>query len=132
MRAMTGRAYAWPGEGGQLLESTELAHTIVDLLSDRKGVDTLLLDVRTVSLLADYFIITTGEVDRHIQALAEDTSRELKKAQVFPMHVEGDAASGWVLVDFGEVVVHIFSPRTRDFYRLEEFWKDARVVVRMQ
>ena len=88
--------------------------------------------MREISLLADYFIVTTGEVDRHIQALADEMTHELKKAQVLPMHVEGEAASGWVLVDYGEVVVHLLSARMREFYRLEELWKDARVVVRVQ
>jgi len=97
-----------------------------------KAVDTLLLDVRDVSLLADYFIITTGEVDRHIQALADDISRSQKAEGILPLHVEGDASSGWVLLDYGEIIVHLLSPSMRQYYRLEEFWKDAHVVVRMQ
>lgn len=109
-----------------------MAHDIVHRLSDMKAVDTLLLDVRKVSLLADYFIVSTGEVDRHIQALAEDVRRSLKEQEILPLHVEGDAGSGWVLLDYGDIVVHLLSPRMREYYRLEEFWKEAHVVVRMQ
>ena len=114
------------------LDSTELAHKVIDVLLDKKGIDTLLLDVRGISLLADYFIISTGEVERQIKSMSEDVSRHLKKQGVLPSHIEGDAASGWVLMDYGEVVVHLFSPEMRDYYRLEELWRDARVVVRVQ
>jgi len=90
------------------------------------------LDVREVSLLADYFIITTGEVERQIRAMADEVSQELKGHGHLPLHIEGDAASGWLLMDYGDVVVHIFSPTMRQYYRLEELWKGARVVVKMQ
>ena len=102
------------------------------MLLDKKGIDTLLLDIRNVSLLADYFIICTGEVDRHIQGMVDELSQELQKEQVSPLHIEGDVESGWVILDYGNVVVHLFSPRMRQYYRLEELWKDARVVVRIQ
>jgi ribosome-associated protein len=105
---------------------------MVDILADKKASDTLLLDVRDVSLLADFFLITTGEVDRQIEAMASDLSQVMKKDGVLPLHIEGEPSSGWVLMDYGEVVVHLFSPLMRSYYRLEEFWKDAKVVVRMQ
>jgi len=113
------------------LDSSELAHKIVDVLSEKKGIDILLLDVREVSLLADYFVLCTGEVDRHVQALAEEVNRALKALEIFPLHSGGDAGSGWMLLDYGDVVVHLFAGRTREYYRLEELWKDARVVVRV-
>lgn len=109
-----------------------MAHRIVDLLSEKKGEDTLMLDMREVSLLADYFVLSTGTVERQIQALSDEVMRTLKKEGVQPFHVEGDAASGWVLIDYGEVVIHLFSPQMRAYYRLEEFWKAARLVVRVQ
>jgi len=115
-----------------LLDATLMARKIVDKLSDMKGVDTLLLDMHDVSLLADYFIISTGEVERHIQAMADEVTGALKTVGASPFHTEGDAGSGWVLLDYGDVVVHLMSPKMRAYYRLEEFWKDARVVVRLQ
>ena len=119
-------------QGEIIRDSTELAHTIVDILLDKKGIDTLLLDVREISLLADYFIISTGEVDRQIKAMSEEISQALKAEYVLPLHIEGDAESGWVLMDYGEIVVHLLSPDMRSFYRLEELWKEARVVVKVQ
>ena len=102
------------------------------MLSEKKGVDILLLDVRQVSLLSDYFIVCTGEVERHVQALADEVGRAMKALRVLPLHTEGVAGSGWIVLDYGEVVVHLFAGRTREYYRLEDLWKDARVVVRVQ
>ncbi len=115
------------------LESSALARRIVELLVEKKAVDTLLLDIREISLLADYFVITTGEVDRQIEAMVEELSETLKhEGRVIPLHVEGEASSGWVLMDYGSVVVHLFSPAMREYYRLEDLWKNARVLVRIQ
>ena len=91
-----------------------------------------MLDMRKVSLLADYFLIATGEVERQLQAMADEVAEELKTAGVLPLHIEGEATSGWVLMDYGNVVVHLFTPKVREFYRLEELWKDAHTVVRVQ
>lgn len=102
------------------------------MLLDKKGIDTLLLDVQGISLLADYFIISTGEVERQVKAMSETISQALKGQGVLPLHVEGDATSGWMLMDYGEVVIHLLSPEMREYYRLEELWKDARVVVKVQ
>lgn len=100
---------------------------------EKKATDTLLLDIREISLLADYFVITTGEVDRQIEAMVEELSETLKRERrVIPLHVEGEASSGWVLMDYGSVVVHLFSPAMREYYRLEDLWKNARVLVRIQ
>jgi ribosome-associated protein len=118
--------------GGNVLESIELARKMVDVLADKKASDILLLDVREVSLLADFFLITTGQVDRQIEAMASDLSRAMKEDGVLPLHVEGEPSSGWVLMDYGDVIIHLFSPMMRAYYRLEEFWKEAKVVVRMQ
>jgi len=101
------------------------------VLSEKKGIDILLLDVREVSILADYFILSTGDVDRHVQALADEVSRAMKALDAFPLHTEGEAGSGWMLLDYGDVVVHLFAGRMREYYRLEELWKDAHVVVRV-
>lgn len=102
------------------------------MLLDKKGVDTLLLDVQDISLLADYFILSTGEVERQIKAMSEAISLTLKNQAVLPLHVEGDATSGWMLMDYGEVVIHLLSPEMREYYHLEDLWRDARVVVKVQ
>jgi ribosome-associated protein len=115
-----------------ILEPNDLARLIVDLISDKKGVDILLLDTRPVSFIADYFVIATGESERQLQALADEIQKQLKKHRVLPIGVEGMASSGWVLLDYGSVIVHLFSPALRDYYRLEKLWERAPVVVRMQ
>ncbi len=109
-----------------------MARLIVDLVSDKKGADILLLDTRAVSIIADYFVIATGESERQIKAIADEIQKHLKKHTVLPLGVEGTPASGWVLLDYNSVIVHLFSPALRDYYRLEKLWERAPVVVRIQ
>jgi len=92
----------------------------------------LLLDLREVTLIADYFIIATVETERQANAIAEEVIQRLKeKALTKPLGVEGTATSGWLLLDYGDVVIHLFSPKQRAFYQLEELWSNARTVVRI-
>ena len=114
------------------LNTQELAHTIVQILDDKQAADILLLDVSPISPLTDYFVIATATSERQSQALVDVLRDELRKLQVRPLDIEGDRASGWQLMDYGDVVIHLFSTEKRSFYRLEELWKQAHVVVRMQ
>lgn len=91
-----------------------------------------MLDLRPVSLLADYFVICSGNSDRQIRAIRDDIIEEARKEGHRRVRQEGQSASGWVLLDYGDVVVHIFAPAERDYYRLEELWADAAPVVRVQ
>lgn len=115
-----------------LLNASELAHTIVNLLDDKQAENILLLDINSISPLADYFVIATATSERQSQALTDTLVEELRTQGVRPLFVEGERVSGWQLVDYGTVIVHLFSAEKRDFYRLEELWKDAQVVVRVQ
>lgn len=109
-----------------------MARFIVDVLAGKMGADILLLDLSELTLIADYFVITTGETDRQIQAMTEDVLQQLEeKHQVKCLRVEGAPESGWVLMDYGSVVVHLFSEAQRSYYQLEQLWKDAHTVVRM-
>lgn len=92
----------------------------------------MLLDIAEVSPFADYFVIATATSERQSQALVDGLVSELRDHKVKPLYVEGERSSGWQLVDYGDVIVHVFSPEQRAFYRLEELWKDAKVVVRLQ
>lgn len=121
-----------PGQEADSLEPSDLARTVVDIISDKKGVDILMLDTRPVSFIADYFVIATGESERQLKAIAGEIQKHLKKHARLPLGVEGTPASGWVLLDYGSVIVHLFSAALRDFYRLEKLWEHAPVVVRMQ
>jgi ribosome-associated protein len=113
------------------LNSNELAHAIVDAAANKKASNILLLDMQEVTYLADYYILCDGTSKRQIKAITDDLLENLKKAGSQRAIIEGNAESGWVLIDFGSVVVHIFSPETRSYYQLEELWKEAPIVVRM-
>jgi ribosome-associated protein len=91
-----------------------------------------LLDIHDLTSIADYFVICTAGSIRQISAITDALFDTLTDAGVKPLHSEGIGESGWVLVDYGDVIVHIFTEAERDYYSLEQLWKDAPVVLRMQ
>ena len=91
----------------------------------------MMLDMREVTYLADYYVLCDGTSKRQINAITDDLLKNLKKAGSFPAIREGSPESGWVLLDFGSVITHIFSPDKRNYYQLEELWQEAPIVVRM-
>ncbi|MBN1402516.1 MAG: ribosome silencing factor [Anaerolineae bacterium] len=95
------------------------------------GVDVLLLDISDVTLIADYFVIASAESERQMRAISEEIAKELKEQGIVPLSTEGTSASGWILLDYGSIVVHLFSESQRDHYRLEDLWSNARTVLRM-
>jgi ribosome-associated protein len=101
-------------------------------VAERLGSDIVLLDMQEVSLLADYFVLCNAESSPQFRAILDEVNKQAKAAGGRLLHVEGDAASGWLLLDYGAVVVHIFDPDLRSYYNLEGLWKDARLVVRIQ
>ena len=105
---------------------------MVEAASDRQASDIVLLDTRSVSSFADYFVICSGESERQIKAIYEEIGRRLKEIGVLPHHREGTADSGWLLLDFGDVVVHIFSRAEREHYQLDKLWERAATVLRIQ
>ena len=113
------------------LDTTELARRVADILADKLAEDIVVLDLRGNTIIADYFVIATGTSERQLQALMEALIEQLDPEGVIPLHVEGTPESGWVLVDLGDIIVHLFSPERRSYYRLEQFWSGAKVVVRM-
>lgn len=124
---------AAPAAGGVRLNSTELAHKIVDLVEEKHASNIALLDLRQVSVLADYFVICTSESDRQTTAIVESVAVDLKKEGLLPLRpAEGGRGAGWTLLDYVDVVLHVFDPATRQFYNLEQLWKDAPVVLKMQ
>jgi ribosome-associated protein len=109
----------------------ELAHRIVDVASDKKAVDIVLLRTAEVTTLADYFVIASGRSDRQVQVLSEAIVDELRNEGVKPLGIEGKGGSRWVLVDYGSVIVHLFAPDEREYYGLERLWSKAVQVVRV-
>ena len=108
-----------------------MAHAVVDAVAGKKASNIVMLDMRDVTLLTDYFILCDGASTRQIGAIVDELLDELKKAGSQPALVEGTPESGWMLVDFGSVIVHVFSPAQRAYYQLEELWQAAPMVVRM-
>jgi ribosome-associated protein len=110
----------------------DLARRIVELAEDKKAADIVLLDLTGLTTLADYFVICSGGSERQLDAIADGVIGGLRDEKVRPFGREGTAASHWILVDFGSVIVHVFTPPERDFYQLERHWNEARTVLRVQ
>jgi len=115
-----------------LLDIAQLARAVVDIASDKKASDILLLDIKDVTTIADYFVICSGSNARQIQAIADAVDEELRNQGARLLHREGAAETGWVLLDFGDVIVHIFGAKEREYYRLERLWSEAKTVVYLQ
>lgn len=105
---------------------------IADAISERLGSDITMLDMQGVSLLADYFILCNAESSPQFRAILDEVDKRAKAVGGRCTHVEGEPESGWVLLDYGSVVVHVFDPDIRAYYDLEGLWKEARLVVRIQ
>jgi ribosome-associated protein len=92
----------------------------------------VLLDIADISILASYFIIGSTTSERQARAILKDIKETVKKSfQVTPLHIEGKPGTGWVLMDYGDIIIHLFSEEMRKYYDLEGLWKDGRIVVRM-
>lgn len=111
----------------------ELARAIVDALDQHKAEDILLLDLQGVCGFTDYFVVCTGSSERMLRALAEEVVRRLKiEGRVLPHGQEGQATDGWILLDYGDVVAHIFSSERRAYYRLEDVWREGKIILRVK
>ena len=99
---------------------------------DRKAANVVMLDLRQVSIIADYFVICSGDNERHVQAIVKELLEKLRPQGTRPLWIEGTGDTGWVILDYGSVVVHVFTPAVRDYYHLERVWSDARPVVVIQ
>ncbi|MCL2571439.1 MAG: ribosome silencing factor [Defluviitaleaceae bacterium] len=99
-----------------------------EALDQKFGQDIMVMDLRNVSTIADFFVIATGASAPQLQALADTTEEIMKKNNIPLHHIEGIRAGQWVLLDFGAVIVHLFDKESRDFYKLERVWGDAQMV----
>lgn len=116
---------------GAAPEALSVAHLVVDAASDKKAQDILLLDVRGIASFADYFVICSGTSERQVRAIADGIDETLSHRGVEPFRREGAPADGWVLLDYSDVIVHIFAPEQRTFYGLERLWGRGRTVARL-
>ncbi|MFN8635721.1 MAG: ribosome silencing factor [Chloroflexota bacterium] len=119
--------------GESSLEAQELARRIVEIASDRQASDIVLLDIRPIATVADYFVVLSTASERQMTAVVREVEQSLRNNDgIRPLRTEGQASSGWVLMDYGDVIVHLFSAEQRGFYRLEELWSAAVPLVRVQ
>jgi ribosome-associated protein len=117
-------------QGGVVLPLSPPAvvNIAVQAAENKKAVDVTVLDISNVTIIADYFIICSGRSNTQVQAIAESIQEELKKEGVLAMRREGFREASWVLLDYGDVIVHVFQEKERQFYNLERLWGDARIV----
>jgi len=115
-----------------VLEALEVARKAVEAVSDKQAADILLLDTRKVCSFADYFVICTGDSGRQLHAIYDEVEHALKREGILPHHHEGTLDSGWLLLDFGDVIVHIFALEEREYYQLDALWSQAIPVLRIQ
>ncbi|HIM16221.1 MAG TPA: ribosome silencing factor [Dehalococcoidia bacterium] len=114
------------------LQPIDYAHEIVEAASEMQAVDIVLLDVHDACDFADYFVIMTAESNRQMRALQDDIQQAMKLNGLPPHHVEGTRDSGWILLDFGDVIAHLMGPDEREFYDLEAVWPAAVELLRLQ
>jgi ribosome-associated protein len=120
-----------PTQARTEIDPGDLAHRIVEVASDKKASDVVLLRTAEVTTMADYFVICSGRSDRQVQVLGHAIVDELRKEGIRPLGVEGRGAARWILLDYGSVIVHVFAPEEREYYGLERFWSNATQVVRV-
>jgi ribosome-associated protein len=108
-----------------MLNSLEAAQLCAQAADDKKAFDILILDLRALTYIADYFVICSGSNVTQVGAIADGVGQALAMAGIHPSHVEGEVEASWVLMDYGDIVVHIFDEQTRAYYCLEKLWGDA-------
>lgn len=106
------------------MTSLEKAKNIAKILDKKKAIDIIGIETKELTVMSDYFIIATGTSNTHVRALADEVDDEMKKLGVEVDHIEG-RATGWILLDYNDVLVHVFQPESRQYYNIERLWNDA-------
>lgn len=112
-------------------ETIDIAKKIVEAAEDKQASDIVLMDTRDICSFADYFIIMTAGSERQLEAVQQAIDEVIKKESLSVHHREGVAGSGWVLLDAGDIIVHIFAPYEREYYQLDDLWENAPVVLKI-
>jgi len=121
-----------PDTGGETLEGIEIAREAVTAASEKLADDIILLDSRGENRFADFFVICSAETERQVQAIRQEIIEHLRRLGVKPHHDEGSADSGWVLLDYWDVIVHIFRQSEREYYQMDRLWEDTATLLRIQ
>lgn len=110
------------------MTSLETAKLAAKALDSKKGLDIKIIKIQDISSIADYFVIATGTSNTHVKALADETEYQLGEAGLSASGIEGQRNDTWILLDYIDVVIHVFSEETRDYYNLERLWEDGEVI----
>lgn len=108
------------------MTSLEKAKKVVEILSKRKAFDVVLIEVGNLTSITDYFVICSGNSETQIKSLADEVDEKMKEQDISPSHVEGYRSASWILLDYDDVIVHVFHKESRMFYSLEHLWGDAK------
>lgn len=103
-----------------------LLQKIIKILDDKKAIDIKYMEIKDVTTIADYFVIASGTSNTHIKALADNIEYELKKDSIYPNKIEGYDSGTWILMDYGDVIIHIFTEAEREHYKIEELWEQMK------
>lgn len=110
------------------MTSLETAKMAVKALDSKKALDIKVIKIQDISAIADYFVIATGTSSTHVKALADEVEAQLNEAGISVSHVEGYRSNSWILLDYVDVVVHVFSDEAREYYDLERLWQDGEII----
>ena len=110
------------------MDSKQVTKIAFDAMEDKKGVNIKVIDISSISILADYFIIAGGTNEYQVKALADNVEEELAKAGIMPKQIEGYNNANWILMDYQDVIIHIFNEQDRLFFDLERIWSDGQLV----
>ncbi len=112
-------------EQPQMMDIEEAAQIAARAASDKKATDIVILDLRQIASFTEYFVIASGASNRQVQAISNEVEERLRKSGKRPLHIEGYSSAEWILLDYGDFIVHVFSSSSRQFYDLERLWRDA-------
>jgi len=115
-----------------MTDPVEIARKVAEIASDRLASNITVLDISELSTIADVFVVCTADNVRQLNSLREEVTSQLREHQVTPRRVEGVAEAGWILMDYGDVIVHLFTTDQRDFYRLDDLWSEAPTLLKIQ
>jgi ribosome-associated protein len=110
------------------MTTLEQAKETAKILSEKKGLDIKVIEISDVSVIADYMVIATGNSSTHVKALADEVEEQLDNMGVSVSHVEGYRSNSWILLDYIDIIVHVFSNEAREYYDLERLWEDGKVI----
>lgn len=114
------------------IEPSAFARLLAKAASETHASNVVVLDIQHLTVVADFFVICTGDNERLLRAISRDIAAAADQVEIDPRRREGSAESGWILIDFADVVVHIFGPAERAFYRLEDVWSEAQTLLVIQ